>query len=227
MDIDYFKRIEKIIAIERLNAYRQDGADEVNVFSHYLWNMALCESLYSPLQMAEIALRNAIHTVLSEKHSTEEWYTTNVSLLSWQHDKISEAIRDLSKGGKHPCPGQIVAELHFGFWTGFFNRANAKTGIAHSLIKPVFRYASKYERNAHLVSKRWYEIRTLRNRVFHHERIIHWENLVTQHANIIQTIGWISPDLKEMAEALDRFTMIHSAGIEPWKEKIQQHWPKS
>lgn len=226
MNIDYFKRLEKIIAIERLDAYRQDGVDELDTFSRYLWNMALCEALYSPLQMAEIALRNAIHTALSEMNTTQEWYATGVSLLPWQQDQVKDAIRVLSKGGKTPRPGQIVAALHFGFWTGFFNKANSKTGIAPSLVKPVFKYASKYERKISLIGRRWNEIRTLRNRVFHHERIVHWSDLSQQHTNIIQTIGWISPDLKEMAEALDRFTMMYSAGSAPWKEKIQQHWPK-
>ena len=57
MDGEFFTHIESILATERLDAYRQDGADEITTLSRYLLNMALCESLYSPLQFAEIALR--------------------------------------------------------------------------------------------------------------------------------------------------------------------------
>jgi len=37
--------------------------------------------------------------------------------------------------------------------------------------------------------------RELRNRVFHHERIIHWADLDSRHAAIMETLGWISSEL--------------------------------
>jgi len=36
-------------------------------------------------------------------------------------------------------------------------------------------------------------VRALRNRVFHHERIVHWKDLDAQHDLILQIIGWINP----------------------------------
>lgn len=226
MNIDYFNRLEEVLAVERLDAFRQDGASELTTLSRYLWNMALCESLYSPLQMAEVALRNKIHTCLSEKFSAEDWYTTDGLLLPWQDKLVDEAIEKFRENGTPVSPGKVIAELHFGFWTGFFNKGHARTGVAHALIKPVFKCAPKYERDVTKLDGRWARIRNLRNRVFHHERIIHWNDLGDQHTAIIDVIGWISPELRELAEALDRFTMIHSARTEPWKEKIQQHWPR-
>lgn len=226
MNNQFFQRLETALAVERLDAFRQDGASDLVTLSRYLWNMAICESLYSPLQMAEVALRNAIHSHFSERFSTEVWYKTSDLLLPWQNDLVAKAMKKLQGHGTTVSPGKVVAELHFGFWTGFFNKANAKTGTAHLLAKPVFRYASKYERNVAVLDSRWKTIKTLRNRVFHHERIIHWRDLAAQHRAIIDAIGWINPEMKEMAEALDRFTMIHSARTEPWEEKIKQHWPK-
>ncbi len=226
MNNEFFKGIETALAVERLDVFRLDGASPQIALSRYLWNMALCESLYSPLQMAEVTLRNRIHACLSEQFAAEDWYTTSGLLLSWQADLVDKAIKKFSAGGKTAFSSQVVAELHFGFWTGFFNNAHCQTGIAHALIKPVFKHAPKYERNVDNLGERWNKIRDLRNRVFHHERILHWIDLSEQHQAMIESIGWISPELKEMAGVLDRFTMIHSAGIEPWKEKIQQHWPK-
>jgi hypothetical protein len=222
----FFQGLEKALAVERLDAFRQDGASQLTTLSRYLWNMALCEALYSPLQMAEVALRNSIHSCFSEQFSTEDWYTTSGLLLSWQEKLVDEAIETLKERGVPISAEMVISELHFGFWTGFFNKAHEKNGVAHSLIKPVFKYAPKYERVVGPLSERWNEVRNLRNRIFHHERIVHWSDLVQQHARLIEVIGWINPELHEMAEALDRFTMIHSARIEPWKEKIQQHWPK-
>ena len=225
MNNRFFKGVETALAVERLDAFRRDGASPSITLSRYLWNMALCESLYSPLQIAEVALRNAIHTCLSEQFSADDWYSTSGLLLKWQADLVDGAVKKLSNRKNSVLAGEIVAELHFGFWTGFFNKAHEDKGIAHSLTKPVFKHAPKYERVASKLGMRWNRVRCLRNRVFHHERILHWEDLSDQHAAMIETIGWISPELREMAEALDRFTSIHSAGLEPWKEKIQNHWP--
>lgn len=225
MNNEYFERLETVLAVERLDAFRQDGAVPLITLSRYLWNMALCESLYSPLQMAEVALRNSIHAHFTRQFSAGDWYTTTGLLLSWQVEMVDKARKELASRKVVMTSGRVVAELHFGFWTGFFNKAHEQRGIAHSLTRPVFQYAPKYERVASKVADRWSRIRELRNRVFHHERIIHWKDLSAQHAAILETIGWISPELKELAVALDRFTPIYSAGIDPWKEKIRQHWP--
>ncbi len=226
MNNEFFKGVESALAVERLDTFRQDGAQPLITLSRYLWNMSLCESLYSPLQMAEVALRNTIHACLSEQFEADDWYRTSGLLLNWQADLVDETIAKFSDGKTAAPVDEVIAELHFGFWTCFFNKAHEDRGVAHALVKPVFKYAPRYERVASKLGVRWNQIRTLRNRVFHHERIIHWADLSDQHASMIEVIGWISPELREMAEALDRFTMIHSAGIEPWKEKIQQHWPK-
>jgi len=61
MNHNFFQPLEAILAPERLDAYRQDGVPPATTLARYLWNMALCESLYPPLQMAEIALRNSLH----------------------------------------------------------------------------------------------------------------------------------------------------------------------
>ena len=61
MNVTVFEKLTTALATERLDAYRQDGADEITTLGRYLLNMALCESLYSPLQFSEIAMRNAMH----------------------------------------------------------------------------------------------------------------------------------------------------------------------
>ena len=64
MNPGFFDQIQAVLAVERLEAYRLDQAEPQIALARYLWNMALCESLYSPLQMAEIALRNALQRSL-------------------------------------------------------------------------------------------------------------------------------------------------------------------
>jgi hypothetical protein len=224
MNNKFFQKVETALEGERLDAFRQDGADPLFTLSRYLWNMAVCESLYSPLQMAEIVLRNRIHAVFSAQFHSEDWYTTSGLLLSWQEEQVDKAIKELKNKGIAVTPCKVVAELHFGFWTGFLNRAHERTGVTHALIKPLFRFAPKYEREARNLDGRWTQIRELRNRVFHHERIIHWTDLVSQHSTLVEAIGWISPEIRELTEKLDTFPSVHRNGIDPLKEKIRSHW---
>ncbi|MFQ3241345.1 MAG: hypothetical protein ACI9JZ_001029 [Lentimonas sp.] len=60
MNPDYFQKLEHALAPERIDAYRQDGANQPITMARYLWNMALCEPLYPTLQIAEVALRNSL-----------------------------------------------------------------------------------------------------------------------------------------------------------------------
>ena len=225
MNNNFFKQVETVLAPERLDAYRQDGVPPVTTLARYLWNMALCESLYSPLQMAEIALRNSLNQFLSARCQTPAWYDVLTGLPTWQQNQLADARQKLTDDGKPVTPGRMVAELHFGFWTGFFNKSHAQTGLGHTLAGKAFPHAPTAERNMHKLGARWKRIRDLRNRVFHHERIIHWTDLETQHGDILQVINWSSPELHELAVALDRFTSIRRQGLNPWLERLRNHWP--
>jgi len=97
--------------------------------------------------------------------------------------------------------------------------------LGHILAGKVFVQAPRSERDMKKLDIRWQNIRDLRNRIFHHERIIHWKDLDAKHADICCVIGWISPELHEMARALDRFTTLRHDGLDPWIEKIRHHWP--
>jgi hypothetical protein len=221
-----FQQIEGILHTERIDAYRQDGADSNLALSRYLLNMALSEALYPALQFAEIALRNAVHRQLSVRCGTDAWYDSPLARLTpWQQDKVMEAKDALRKRRKPLSAGRIVAELTFGFWTGFFNNCHARTGIGSYLAKNAFPHAPAQDQYLSKLDKRWQHIRDLRNRVFHHERILHWRDLNSRHQAILEIIGWMSPDLRDFAGTLDRFVSIQQGGLKPWTDKLQHHWP--
>lgn len=210
MNATFFQQIEAILHTERIDAYRQDGAAPALTLARYMLNMALSESLYPTLQFAEIALRNAVHRELTARCGTDAWYDSpRARLTSWQQDKVTEAKDTLRRNRKPLTSGRIVAELTFGFWTGFFNNPHARASE---------QYLTKLDR-------RWQDIRDLRNRVFHHERILHWKDLDAQHQAILEIIAWMSPELHDLANALDRFAAIRRAGLKPWLSKLGRHWP--
>jgi hypothetical protein len=75
------------------------------------------------------------------------------------------------------------------------------------------------------LDRRWKDIRDLCNRVFHHERILHWRDLDQRHQSILHVIDWMSPELNSFTAALDRFATIRLAGLKPWTNQIQNNWP--
>ena len=225
MNPAFFQQVESMLAPERLDAYRQDGAATATTLARYLLNMALCETLYSPLQFAEVALRNALHTCLTARFGTASWYDVVPSLPAWQQKQLGEARQKLQTHGKPVTPGRMVAELQFGFWTGFFNKSHGGTGLGHALASQAFAHAPRPERDMKKLDARWKRIRDLRNRVFHHERIIHWTDLDAQHTAILEVVGWMNPPLRDFARVLDRYATIRQAGLPPWLEKLHGHWP--
>jgi hypothetical protein len=226
MNPAFFDKIEEILHTERMDAYRQDGANEKLTLARYALNMALSESLYPTLQFAEVGLRNAIHQAMTARLQTDTWYDIpGSSLTSWQQDQVTDAKNALVSLRKPLTAGRVVAELNFGFWTGFFNKAHGQTGIGHYLARSIYPHAPLNEQNLNRLGVRWRNIRDLRNRVFHHERILHWRDLDARHQAILEVIAWISPELHDLAKALDRFASLRSAGLKPWIAKLQRHWP--
>jgi len=228
MNPNFFDKIQPALAAERLDAYRQDQAAPQVALARYLWNMALCESLYSPLQMIEIALRNALQRSLESHFRSPHWFDVPACwhmLTSTQQDQINGAKQNLQRQNKSLTPGRIVSELTFGFWTAFFNKRAAQNRDAIRITARAFHGAPKSQRDIRSMNRRLTLIRELRNRVFHHERIIHWADLDSRHAAIMETLGWISSELQELAIVLNRFPVTRMAGTQPWIGKLRRHWP--
>ena len=228
MQDEFYKSIKTALSTERLDAYGADQPEPSIILARYLWNMALCESLYSALQLCEVALRNSIHRHLTHIFGREDWFDdSRFTLTPWAADEVQKAKARIVRMNKPPIPARIVAELQFGFWTSLFeDHYEKRTPFLPDAIKGVFPRLPKSLHHRKNRKNDLDKIRALRNRVFHHERIIHWKDLDEQHAAILRVIGWISPELHEMAGVLDRFTALRRKGLEPWLNSIRHRWPE-
>lgn len=103
---------------------------------------------------------------------------------------VASAKQKLAEVGKPLEADRIVAELNFGFWSNLLNRPYEQQQVLWpTLLRAVFPYAPARFRNRPALSRRFNEIRQLRNRIFHHEPIWDTPNLLQSHANIIEAIG--------------------------------------
>ena len=90
------------------------------------------------------------------------------------------------------------------------------TPFLPSGIKAVFAHMPKSLHKRKVRTKDLEDIRGLRNRVFHHERIVHWRDLDAQHDLILNVIGWINPELQKVTATMDRFQTVRAAGLTPF-----------
>jgi hypothetical protein len=223
----FYAHIQRSLSAERLESYGDATVAPSVVLGRYLLNLALCESLYSPLQLCEVALRNSLHTHLSACCGRPDWYDSAAfSLTPWAEAEIVKAKEKITKSHRPVTPGRVVAELQFGFWTSLFEaHYERRGGHLPTGIKGIFPRLPKSLHSRKDIKRDLDRIRTLRNRVFHHERIVHFTDLDLQHALILDVIGWIRPELRQLATALDRFTIVRREGLNPWLAKLGHHWP--
>jgi hypothetical protein len=188
-------RIIKYLSIERLAVYliltRKDRERAIRLYER---NTELSEALYGVVQGLEVTLRNAVHNILAADHG-QNWQDA-IALEASEKSAVDEAKRSIENRRETITQGRIVAELTFGFWVRLFSASYDKTLWGRSLrkITPL-----RIDRRA--VYGRLKDMKTLRNRIAHHNRIIgHPKTVATQYHDLIETIGWFSGDTRDWVE---------------------------
>ena len=222
--LDYFGEFQMSASAERLKPYLND-VDETQAFALYLWNIALCESLYPCLNCLEVALRNSIHRSASTKFGTDLWF---VGRLKGPEDERLQRVSDKFRrlGVTSPTAGDLVSSLSLGIWVDLF-KGRYEQVLWPDLLPHIFPFATKGQRSRERVYRRLSNIQTLRNRVFHHEPIWRLPDLPEQHQLILETIGWISQAMLAATRLLDRFDSVYTRGAQPYAaelETIAQNW---
>lgn len=69
MNTRFYSEIENSFTSSRLSVYKQDGADNLTCLARYLYNIEVCKSLYSSLNIFEVSFRNAIDKALSHRNN--------------------------------------------------------------------------------------------------------------------------------------------------------------
>lgn len=182
--------LQKTLSAERLSTYvRRANGNRAKAIALYEHNTKVSESLFGVIRGLEVALRNSIHDVLRTNLGADDWYDKlPVPLLKEEKRCIRMAKTKITQRQKPVLPGRVVAELTFGFWTGLISKP-----YTAALWVP---YLHKSFPNKRLGRKEAYgrlnEHRLLRNRIAHHECILHMD-LREQHESLLQTVAWICP----------------------------------
>jgi hypothetical protein len=179
--------------------------------------MALCEAFYPLLHALEVGLRNATDRAMTIKQG-RLWLQQGVlQLAPWQQQAVRESLAKLGKLGRKPENGRLVAELPFGFWTSLYNRRFERAW--HGILKHAFPNLRGPMRTRRTIATRLEDIRRFRNRIFHHERIIH-HDFMRFRSEILDTIAWMSPELSCLTARYERVQKVYEAGPSAFVDSI-------
>ena len=197
---------------------RQDKEEAIRL---YIWNIALSSAFYGMLQILEVTLRNAMHGQLAANYGPA-WYDNQLVGLD---DGGTTDSRYEDAVDAHGRPTYITRSnrgwtvfrfLGLSSWTwGRIAELNRRANYEMTLWRPVLHHAFPHARSltrkqAHAALDR---LRTLRNRIAHHEPIFAREHTV-DYDLILEVTGWISPTARQW---LDHHNRVHALLDVPWR----------
>jgi hypothetical protein len=196
------------ISYERLRNYIASIKDYENATDRlrkaiklYEKNTTYCEAMYTVMQGFEVTFRNAIHNRLTTDLATPWWFDI-LELRRDEREAITRAKQTIADKPQAITPDRVVGELSFGFWVKLFSGEYADTMWGPSL-KNILPAGS--ERG--LMYSRFKELKTLRNRIAHHNRIIGRPPVAVKqlYEHTLETIGWLDPTVRDWVAATNTF----------------------
>ncbi|GAA2844070.1 hypothetical protein FB468_3241 [Leucobacter komagatae] len=119
--------LEAAISPDRLGTYLSEAdGDRSLAREFYVWDRDVASAMFADIAIIEVALRNAIHGVLTA-HLGERWYELGGIPLDWRAttnlQKAWERLpaQDRANPDLPHVPGKLVARLMFGFWRDLFD----------------------------------------------------------------------------------------------------------
>lgn len=210
---EVLREITKVLSKERLVPYAKDSSTASQVLLKYKLNVLLCESMYPSLHYLEICLRNQINQTF-KKLFTVDWLI-QISKKLYLSDKTKNDIakiknKFLDSKKYSPKHEDILSQMTFGFWCSFFSK-KYDSDIWHKkhAIAYTFPNLPRRNRKSTIINNALIKIKTLRNRIAHHEPVWNRVNFVkTSHMHCHQLVGACSSAALSLLKSVDRFPSV-------------------
>lgn len=188
------ERLVESISPERFQPFLDEcRGDVVVALRLYAWDAEAARSMHSPLRDLEVSLRNRIHRQLTGKFGRSDWWNLRrAEPNTWAVRDIRAAEDRLVRRGNGNAPCDVVATLSFGFWIGLLSTGgpgNYDMKYWYPSLRHCFKGVQRQE-----LHRRLEVMRTLRNRVAHHERVSH-RRLDEDFRTAIELMALVAPEL--------------------------------
>ncbi|MEV6557066.1 hypothetical protein AB0M22_15200 [Nocardia sp. NPDC051756] len=173
----------------------------------YWWNIDISAAFYTPLHCLELALRNSLHTRLTDQFGRRDWWL--VAQLRDPGLQMVTSVRCKRNGrGCAYTADDIVAELSFGFWVSL----TSKTYDRSLWVPFLHRAFPLYRGPRRRLHDDLQTMRLFRNRIMHHEPI-HHRHLEADHKTILRLLGYMSPSMTDQLKSYDQ--VVRTLGQRP------------
>lgn len=193
------KALRRSVSHEKFSTYlRIAGGDRLYAFQLYTRNAALGAAFHGPLQAVEVTLRNAVHDATAAVHGPY-WFDGPL-LTAPEPTAVAKATKSLQRERKTRTSGGVISALNLGFWVALFKGKYDATlwrTILYRCFDP-----TPPRSNLHRQLER---LRTLRNRIAHHELILQ-RDLKADHDAILWILSMLSPETAAWVKHHSRVT---------------------
>ena len=204
-------RLEQWFSEERIATY-VDNCENVDLIAElYVWNIAICGAFVGPLNVLEVAVRNSLHRELSKLFGPNWPLESVLPEGTLSSDDLSKLkLRVERKKKTEASPPDIVAALDFGFWTRLCAKDFMDSLWIPALSKAFHSPTDKVPIRRQRVAEKLDGLRAFRNRIAHHEPIIH-RDLRADYQSILTVCSWIDADLPTFIEERSRCLSVIDA----------------
>lgn len=204
--------VEATISPARLRRFMGVANGDKNLaFRFYLWNARICAELYLPIQLTEVAVRNAISAALADTYGAM-WCDASAFMarLPEKFDRELNAIttKERSQRGTSFTIHHVTAGLTFGFWVHLL-----EPQYQHIVWKQGIRkYFPNLLQNYTLtdIYDRVERLRSFRNSVFHHYAVFD-RNPPQELLNMRTIMHWICIRTLEVMDGTCNLTAVLQA----------------
>lgn len=182
------------------------GEDHERAVALYVWNTQISAVMMETLHHVEVLLRNAIDArftpVDGSARPRDTWLEDATILNSSSRDRVRETIGRISREGKTPTRGRVVAGLSFGFWRALFDKKYAALWVSH--LHHAFPGGSGDRAQIAAVMS---NLVPFRNRIAHHETIVA-RPIQRHHDEMLELAGYIDTEAATWITAVSRFDAV-------------------
>lgn len=195
---DQIAAVKSALSAPRISTYEFAAGtvdnEDPSALDLYLWNAQISGAFLTPLHICEVVIRNAIADALEKKYGPR-WPWAPAFEQSLPSPPVGYSPRQdlFNARRKAHTIGKVIPELKFAFWQRMFtSRHDARlwnTYLFH--IMPGLDPSKQVNELRADIYKDLEEIRSLRNRIAHHEPIL-TRNLANDFIRITRLIAYRS-----------------------------------
>lgn len=193
----------KWITPARFAPYLEEAGGEHNgAIALYIWNARISAAAFETLHHVEVILRNAVDAQFTPVDGSaaprDTWLENPAVLNDASRQRVHETISRISREGKTPTRGRVVAGLSFGFWRALFDKKYAGLWVSH-LHRAFPAGSGERAEVATLMSN----LVPFRNRLAHHETIVK-RPISTHYEEMLILAGLIDPEARAWVDEISR-----------------------